>query len=399
MGEVKLLEELVNIMPCSYGYELGKHQLSAKVAKVSNVSADGLLIKDFEERSFSEKKLKNLLVTDGDLLVVKSSGSKANILSGKTAYCTTEEEGKIVASNFLLRLTPNKKIVFPRYLWYILNSQISKRFVRTIIGATTYPNLKWSLYRKHPIPLPPLPEQQRIATILDHADAIRCKNSEILEKYKQLAQSVFLEMFGDPVINEMKWTKARFETIVGDDCPLTYGIVQPGDDNESGVSVVRPVDLTKKYITVKNLKRINRSISDSYKRTILKGNELLLSVRGSVGLMSFSTNELKGANVTRGIVPVWMNEKKATNLFIYGLFNNERFRDIIKGLAKGATLIQLNLKDLRELEVLLPPLYLQARYSEIIMKIETQILRSQESLEKSEELFQSLLQRAFKGEP
>jgi len=151
-----------------------------------------------------------------------------------------------------------------------------------------------------------------------------------------------------------------------------------------------------KHISIKGLKRIDPSISSKYKRTILKGNELLMSVRGSIGVISFATLEVKGANVTRGIVPIWMNPQRASDSFIYGLFKNSRFMNFVKGLAKGATLIQLNLNDLRELSIISPPIEHQNKFASILKQIDSQKQFTQQSLQKSEELFQSLLQRAFR---
>jgi len=123
----------------------------------------------------------------------------------------------------------------------------------------------------------------------------------------------------------------------------------------------------------------------------------LLSVRGSVGVSSFALPELCGSNVTRGIVPIWMDINKMSNDFAFDLLQSTGVQKEIKRLAKGATLIQINLKDLREMKVICPPIALQNQFAERIRSIETQKQQAQASLQKSEALFNSLLQRAFKG--
>ena len=159
-------------LPSGYGSDPGRSPLVAPVAKVSNITANGRFHRQFESRSFTHSELERLLVCEHDLLVVKSSGSKANILSGKTAICGKDEAGKLVASNFLMRLCIDQSAADPHFVWHILNSKISKDFVKKVAGTTTYPNLKWSTYVDHPIPLPSLSEQRLIRERLDSIDAL-----------------------------------------------------------------------------------------------------------------------------------------------------------------------------------------------------------------------------------
>jgi len=248
------------------------------------------------------------------------------------------------------------------------------------------------------IPYPPLAEQQKIAAILDAANSLRQKDQQLVESYTALSQSLFLEMFGDPVTNPMGWNIEAFDKLVANDCPLTYGIVQPGDELTEGTPIVRPVDLVERYVKINSLKKIAPEISQKFERTILKGGELLLSVRGSVGAISIALPELRGANVTRGIVPIWMNAEKMTNEFAINLLQSNQVQKKLKDSSKGATLVQLNLKDLREMQLISPPIVLQKTFTTRIQLIEAQKQQAQRSLEKSEALFNSLLQRAFTGE-
>ena len=116
------LGEVAESLPCDYGDECVDGTPSFDVVKVSNIDGGGKLYGEFERRVFKKDQLTNLLVNEGELLVVKSSGSKANILSGKTAICDSTRARRIVASNFLLRLRVNESVAFPRYIWDVLNS-------------------------------------------------------------------------------------------------------------------------------------------------------------------------------------------------------------------------------------------------------------------------------------
>ena len=111
------LGEIAESLPCDYGDDPAQGVPSYEVVKVSNVNGEGQFHGDFEKRQFRADQLANLLVKEGELLVVKSSGSKANILSGKTAICGSDRAGRIVASNFLLRLRVDETAAIPRFLW------------------------------------------------------------------------------------------------------------------------------------------------------------------------------------------------------------------------------------------------------------------------------------------
>ena len=78
-------------------------------------------------------------------------------------------------------------------------------------------------------------------------------------------------MFGDPVDNPKGWITKSLKELVTDDCTISYGIVQTGEDQEDGVPVFRPVDIVNHVPLKSELKRTTEEISNKYKRTILKG--------------------------------------------------------------------------------------------------------------------------------
>ena len=194
------------------------------------------------------------------------------------------------------------------------------------------------------IPIPPLYEQSRIVEELDLLSNIIEKKRQQLSELDNLAQSIFYDMFGDPVTNEKGWEVKRLDMIVSKDCPISYGIVQPGEDVMDGIPIVRPIDLIDTYVRVYGLKKTKEEISKAYKRTILRGDELLLCVRGTTGLSALATEELKGCNVTRGIVPLFFDDNN--RWFIYLLLKQKSMLRIIGELTYGIALKQINIKNL-----------------------------------------------------
>ena len=192
----------------------------------------------------------------------------------------------------------------PKYIVYYLKSQSFYIEKSKYARGFKVMEIKPTDIAKIPIPIPPKSTQLAIVSELDKINELIRLKKEQLKDFDNLAQSIFYEMFGDPVENEKGWEMKKLNEIVSDNCSISYGIVQPGDGIENGVPVVRPVDMTGTFVYRQGLKNTTKEISDSYKRTILKGNEILMCVRGTTGLIAMASSELRGCNVTRGITPI-----------------------------------------------------------------------------------------------
>lgn len=200
------------------------------------------------------------------------------------------------------------------------------------------------------------------------------------------------------------WEWCRLFDIVSPDCTLSYGIVQPMNDISGGIPVVRPVDMNVAVVRKQGLKRVEKSISDSYQRTILKGGEILFCVRGTVGKICIASEELCNCNVTRGISPIRFSEEN-TRQFVYYVLQSPLSKSEIENYTKGAALQQINIEDLKKLLIPLPPLSEQHRIVEKIeelMPLVEEYDKAQSELDKlneslPEQLKKSILQQAIMG--
>ena len=177
--------------------------------------------------------------------------------------------------------------------------------------------------------------------------------------------------FGDDAMpdgRQVEWK--TLADIVSQDCSISYGIVQPGDGVTNGIPVVRPVDMTSKIVHREGLKQTTKEISDSYKRTILKGDELLICVRGTTGIISFAGKDLIGCNVTRGIVPLSFNENIDSS-YMFHILKSTEIQNKIEEETNGAGLRQINMKDLRELKIPIPSLKNQKKIGNILDRFES----------------------------
>ena len=173
-------------------------------------------------------------------------------------------------------------------------------------------------------------------------------------------------MFGDPIKNPKGWVKKQLQELVAEDCTISYGIVKTGDDVPGGIPVFRPVDIVGSTPRISDLKRTTPEISAQYKRTLLTGRELLITVRANIADTCIIGHEFKGCNVGRGVVPIRTKDELISLEFLKSQIDFDTMKEHMKSLAKGVTLIQLNMEDLRTVEFIIPPIDLQNKYVEWI---------------------------------
>lgn len=379
------------------GLWTGKKEPFINVAVIRNTNfskdcklkLDNVAYIEVEAKQFASRKLQY-----GDIIIEKSGGSEKQPVGRPILFDITE--GDYSFSNFTTTMRiKSDNVINPKFLHnclyaYYLNGATAKMQSKT----TGLHNLDMKAFLNLTIPLPPLATQSRIVSELDLLQSLIDKQKAQLKEYDTLAQSIFYDMFGDPIENEKGWEVKKLEEIVSDECPISYGIVQPGDGVENGIPVIRPVDMTHTFVYRQGLKQTTKEISNSYKRTILKGNEILLCVRGTTGLVSLATDELKGCNVTRGVTPIECNAKN-DRWFVYFQFLTNAIQQHIAEYTKGIALKQINMKDVREIQFIIPPLSLQQLFAAKIESIEKQKAAISKSIAETEKLFEYTMDKYF----
>ncbi|MDE6485000.1 MAG: restriction endonuclease subunit S [Duncaniella sp.] len=330
--------------------------------KIGDVAVGSKYISSTKEKIIKEGLAKTRQVFKGDFLL-------SNSMSFGRPYILNID-GCI--HDGWLAIKGVEKYFIPDFLYYFLSSHTTYALFEKLVRRGIVSNLNSDIVRGIDVPVPPMTVQEQIVAELDRINDLITKNRELLTHLDSLTQSVFYDTFGDTITNPKGWEVYSLEECVSPDCSISYGIVQPGEDYVNGVPVVRPVDFThSRFVSVNNLKCINPEISDSYKRTILCGNEILICVRGTTGLVRLADMSLAGCNVTRGIVPL-MFPVTISRTYLYEYLKQDRPQDFIKFYTRGTTLKQINLSDLRKLPLLLPPLALQEEFARKVEAIEAQ---------------------------
>jgi type I restriction enzyme S subunit len=294
-------------------------------------------------------------------------------------------------------------IVAPDFVSYFLRSPHGQKQLGSYAGGSVQQVLNLVDLRKVLVPVPPLPEQQRIVALLDEALAGLATAKANAERSLRNARAVFESHLAVTFSRRGDgWAEMSLDEVVDPSCTLSYGIVQPGEDHLDGLPVVRPTDMAEKVICLEGLKRIDPRLAEGYRRTTLQGGELLLCVRGSTGVVSIAAPELRGANVTRGIVPVRFNSAYVLPELGYYLMKSEHVQSQIREKTYGAALMQINIRDLRAITLFVPSLKEQSVMALTLSGLDTEVQRLTQIYERKlaalEELKKSLLQQAFNGE-
>jgi type I restriction enzyme S subunit len=336
------------------------------------------------------------VLKNGDILVTKSSGSED--LIGKCCMFTDPNDGKrYLFSNFTQRLRTNQKML-SEYLYYFLVSDWGKRNLARLHETTSgLRNLNMKRYVKQELPIPPVNAQRGIVQLIRKADALTHLRKNANQLTSKIIQSVFQKMFGDLYHNKNSFGIRKLDELKKQSTQITYGIVQAGRHVQDGVPYIKTGDIRNGQIRQDNLSRTDKKIAERYKRSEVHYGDLVYSIRATVGTVALLPRSLDGANLTQGTAKISPGPLVNRHYLLWYL-RSDGCQAWIKNRMKGATFKEITLATLRETPILLPPISLQEKFAEMAEKVE-RIKRSQEqSRQEINNLFDSLLHEAFRGE-
>ncbi len=338
------------------------------------------------------EELKRFELRAGDL-IMSCSGTM-----GKVAKVPKGIEKGII-NQALLKLTPSENINLDFLTYWMESKSFQDQLSGNTHGAAIKNIASVKILKDLEIPLPPLPEQQKIAAILDAADKLKQKDQQLIEKYNTLSQSLFLDMFGDPKLNPKKWKLSYLHEVI-EDGPQN-GLYKPSKDYGSGAPIIRIDSFHNSIVETKSLKRVNINETELSNFEIFENDFVINRVNspshlGKCGLVpKINERMVYESNMMR----VKFNTKKTNIVFMLSILSSQYLKNQILNSSKDAVnQSSINQKDVNNFTIPLPPINLQNQFAERIQAIESQKQQAQASLQKSEDLFNSLLQRAFKGE-
>ena len=260
--------------------------------------------------------------------------------------------------------------------------------------------------RSFEIPLPPMSEQRRIADLLDRAEALRANRRAALAELDSLTQSIFLDLFGDPRVNERKWPAQTIGSLISD---MRGGAaLEPDDFVETGFPILHKgalkpqgvigIDAKKKTfapITYAQ-SRPNNIVNREFVAVTLRD---LVPSGPSIGLAAdLRTGPFNEYLLAQGAYGFRVDKSKVTPEFLVHLSNNKNFRNVLKQNSVGSTQIHIRTPVYLAIPVPVPPFTLQREFARRVAAVETLKVAHRTSLAELDALFASLQHRGFRGE-
>ena len=290
----------------------------------------------------------------------------------------------------------------PNYLRHILMADhFHQQFMKTVSG------IGGSLLRARPsevekvkIPLPPLLEQKRIASILNKADAIRRKRQAAIKLADDFLRATFLDMFGDPITNPKGWMVEP----LGEHCEeMRYGssVKCSAIKTENSLPVLRIPNVAKEKVNFEDIVYSSLPKQERTKLKLINGDLLFVRTNGNpdyIGRCAVYKNDTDMLYASY-LIRVRLNKDKLLPEYVQACISSKSYRKIIIKEAKTtAGNYNINTQGLRGLKIPMASLWKQKKYLEINNIVEKQITKKYLGVEYSETLFNSLTQRAFRGE-
>lgn len=285
-------------------------------------------------------------------------------------------------------LVPNTQKVDSRYLYFALCNFDMRRIMRKTTGldAITFEEVK-----RIKVPCPSMETQRKVANILQQVEFTLEKRRKANQLSSKMLLSVFLKMFGDPATNSKGWET----TAIGDHAEIRYGTGSPPHYEDNGIPFVRATNIKMGRIVTREMKFISvESAKKIEKCKLHEGNILIVRSGVNTGDCAYVTREYNGSYAAYDLILDFDEELESR--FIWGMLNLPYCRAIMKPMTLRAAQPHINAEQVSSIEVPKPPLELQRKFAKFIEKLHVLQEEQNQSAQEINELFQSLMYKAFR---
>ena len=374
-----------------------------------------------------------------DILVVKDGAT-----TGKVALVRNDFPYNPAVVNEHVFICRAAEAIFPSFAFYYLFSKWGQDRILENFRGSAQGGINQSFASSTAIPLAPSAEQKRIVkkveALLARVDAARERLANvpaILKRFRQgilaaavtgqLTQgwrngadssesvlSLIERLVGPGAITVVpsdadpveppeipdSWVRMRLEKLCRPERAITYGVIKLGGYVKDGVPTLRSSDVRWLYIDNYDVKRISHKIASNYSRTFLKGGEILVTVRGTLGGVAVAPADVQGFNISREVALIPILSELESFYFCYAIASIPS-QNWLREVTKGVTYRGINIRDLKNLPLAVPPL---AEQREIVCRVEA-LLKLADAIEKrvaaatiqADKLPQAILAKAFRG--
>ena len=383
--EYKKLGEICQIVTGSTPKTSVQEYWGGKYPWVTPAELKGDVFIDDTERHITDEAVAHTNVT---LLPIGTVLLSSRAPIGKVAITTREMYCNQGFKNLICSDT-----IFNKYLYFWLKGKTD--YLNSLGRGATFKEISKSIVENIQIPLPPIQSQQSIVSELDKINELIFLKKEQLKDYDNLAQSIFYEMFGDPVANDKKWD---IESL-GKVCDVRDGTHDsPQYLQESPYILITSKNLVNGKIDYSNVNYISEEDYIAInKRSQVDDGDIIMAMIGTIGNPIIVKLEEHKFCIKNVALIKFFNDSLVSNKYVHSLLNNESYLTFIKSQNKGGTQKFVALGTIRKLPIPIPPLSYQQQFAQRIELIEKQKAEIQSTIADLETLLASRMQYWFFG--
>lgn len=355
-----------------------------------------LQIRDFTQ---DNSKVEYIKITNStkkceekDILIARYGASIGKILTGLSGAYNVA----------MMKVIIDENIVDRKFIYNFLKSDVFQNYIKNVGQRAAQAGFNKGELSKININLPTLKEQKNVGKELDKVQEIIDIREKQIEQLDELVKSQFVEMFGDPVLNPMKWKVKKLRELSS---KVMSGNTPKGGDRvyvSSGIEFYRSQNVWKNKIEKDDIAYIDEETHRKMAKSSLKHNDLLITKTGrintensSLGRTALYTGEDDKANINGHVYLVRLN-KGENHEFILRILISDAYREHIRSVCVGGIdKRQLNKEHIENFPIIYPPIELQNQFAEFVKLIDKQKFEMQSSLEETQKLQESLMNKYF----
>lgn len=295
-------------------------------------------------------------------------------------------------------------IAEPRWLAWIMNSLEVRQSIQDASSGTTRQRISGGRLKELELPTPPLAEQRRIVAKLDALDASAKRARADLDRIPTLVarakQAILAEVFRQA--SKSSKELVAIEELVRQDAPICYGVVQPGDDKERGVPLVRVCDLDQGRIDWTAIRTVTPEIAAQYDRSRIKDGDVLVSVVGTIGRVAVAREVPANCNIARAVARIRPKSERASSEWLSIALQAPQVQERFMADSREVARKTLNISLLKEVKI---PDISSEFQAEIVRRIEAAFAKIDRIAAEAgsarallDRLDQAILAKAFRGE-
>lgn len=339
---------------------------------------------------YIHKKMKRTWVKNRDVLLNITGAS----IGRTTVYVGEDNKANVNQHVCIIRLK-DFKTIDPFYLSYFLSSPSFQRHMMKINAGATRQALNFSQISKFKIPIPPIQTQKKIVEIVKKAEKLKKWRAEADELADVYLKSVFLEMFGDPSRNPNGWEQKT----LGESChTIKDGPHVSPKYVEDGIPFISVNNIIKGYWDLENVRYVSYEDHQKFtKKCKPEKGDVLYTKGGTTGFAKYIDIDLEFSNWVH-LAVLKFDKKEINGIFLEHMLNSDYCYQQSQLFTRGIANRDLVINQMKRIKIVIPYLELQNQFANIVQQVE--ILKSHQSQSKREidNLFNTLMQKTFKGE-